>query len=117
MNEKESQSAKQKGQMTDNENIVYANVVDVFENCVNSMRNDIARAFEEHAVHCEKRNPMYIGIANDVVAAALRCALKKISPNVGSGEDAMELSEQMFHSFISPEKEMEFITEVFKKED
>ena len=99
--------------MTKNEEIVYANVCKVFDDCVCQMRKNIERAFEQHAVNCENRNPMFIGIANDVVAASMRCAIMNISSFVGSKDDAIKLSEQMFRNFVSEEKENEFLAEVF----
>lgn len=103
--------------MTQNENIVYANACRTFDDYTKQMRKNIERAFENHAINCEDGNPMYIGNANDIVAATIRCALKSILPFVGNKDNVKKLSEDMFHGFVSAEKELEFINSVFNDKD
>lgn len=98
--------------MNKEEKIVYQNVCDSIDTYAKRMKNMAENAFEAHAVDCKDRNPMYIGLSNDVVAACMRWALFDLSMFVDSKENAIALSEKMRRNFRTPEQEASFFDKI-----
>lgn len=94
--------------MTQDENIIYQNVCGFIDDLAKSMKNMAEKAFEAHAVNCKGRNPLYVGLAYDVVAACMRWGLINIGMFVDSKENAIELSKKMERNFRTPEQDKEF---------
>lgn len=85
--------------MTKNEEIIYANAIDMIDNYAERMKSMVKKALDNKVIDTTKQNPMFIGLSNDFVAGALRWAIMDLRPFVGSKEDAIKISDAMWDGF------------------
>lgn len=100
--------------MTEDEEIIYLNVCDCIDDYAKRMKAIAKKAFEAHAVDCEGRNPMYIGLSNDVAAASMRWALIQLLPFVDNKEHVIALCDKMERNFRTPEEEAKWLDKLLK---
>lgn len=89
--------------MTEDEKIIYANACDEIERYSERMKNKVKDALEHKVIDTTNRNPIFVGLSNDFVAASLRWALMDIKQWVGNEEDAIKISDAMNNYFRSKE--------------
>ena len=100
--------------MTEDEKIIYANALDEIERYSERMKKMVKNALEHKVIDTTNRNPMFVGLSNDFVAASLRWALMDIKQWVGNEEDIIKISNAMKNNFLSQQNEDRFINEVLK---